>query len=239
MNEFYSSLISGTLSGLITGLIVGLFLYYFQKRRDEDEKSNINFNKLKKRLPKDIIKFIQPGISFEKIKEYLGAADFYGNAEQGCFTEYSDPQKTNSYLYNFINARLKITSQDNITIDTVTIFSNPLSEGKKKLQIEVFLNPYHLDEGGAILGQSKLTKNNLENVSNHFSNRSSREMIFGIETYHGRFGNYMNYSYFGYHAPNFEKYEQTNNPENLIGGTIEGFCISRLSNFAPYIAIYE
>ena len=235
MNEFYASLISGTLSGLITGLIVGVILYYFQKRRDDDEKVNINFNKFKKRLPKDIIKFVKPGISFEKIKEYIGVADFYYSSEQGCFTEYSDPQITNSYVYNFINASLKITSQDNITIDTVTVFSNPLAEIKKKFQIEIFLNPFQKDIGSAILGQSKLTKNNLENISNHFSNRSNREMIFGIETYHGRFGNYMNYSYFGYHAPDFEKYEQTNNPDDLIGGTIDGFCISRIEGFAPYI----
>lgn len=237
MSEFLSSLISGTISGIVTGMIVGLYLYRYQKQKDLEEKQNISPHKFKKRVPGNILEYVQPGISLEKIKEYFGTPDYTSKSELAFFMKEQDFFDTNSYLFNFQNASIKITSQDNLIVDTITIFSFGNMNGKAN-EIEVFLNLFE-DDGRTILGETKFSSATLENITNHWGNRTNREMMFACETYFGRFGNYLNYTYFSTFPNSFEEYEQTQDPKSLIGSTIDGFCVSRISEFAPYISIYE
>jgi len=236
MPEFLSSIISGTISGIVTGLIVGLYLYRFQKRRDLEERQNVSPHRLKKKLPRNILDYVQPGITLEKIKEYFGIPDNTYTTEQDFFMKDKDFLDINSYLFNFQNASVKVTSQDNLVVDTITIFVFGVT--KKSNEIEAFPNLFE-EEGRIILGKSTLTAEHLENITNHFGNRTNREIIAAVETYHGRFGNYLNYTYFSTFPKNFEDYEQTQDTKNLIGSTIDGFCISSISEFAPSISIYE
>lgn len=207
-----------------------------QEKIERNEKININLEKLKKRLPPDVLKYIQPGSNWGKVKETLGEPDFHVDSAMGNFTDPSDPITTNCYLYKFLNSNLKITTNDNVSIDTISVFRNENQHGSK-YEIEL---PFPVDYGKkGYLGVTKITTSFLDTHKKHYANRTAREVIFGLETYGGWASNYLSYSYFGYYLKDLDSYEKSQDSKIFIGSTIDGVCISRVETFAPTISIYE
>jgi hypothetical protein len=236
MPEFISSLISGTISGIVTGVIVGIYLFRYQKKRDLEERQNLSPYKLKLRLPRNILRYVQPGISLEKTKEYFGVPDHISHNEHGFFMKDTNSLNTNSYLFNFQNASVRITSVDKLIVDTVSIFV--FDEERKENEIEVY--PIGVYDGGrAILGKSKLTEEIINTVSNHLGHQTNKETIIAIETDLGWMGNYLNFTYFSCFPKGFQEYEATQDPKALTGSTINGFCVSTIPAFAPSISRYQ
>lgn len=230
MNEFWISLISGIAGGLIV-LLAQNAIEKYKKEKDQKNEKIIKSTRFGKILAENTLESLEVGLSVDKMKEILGIPDFIFKEE---YSGLIDKKPSNYFTYNFSNAIVRITSQNNLSIDTISI----LSRDDRTNLIKFFLNNYEASSGG-ILGRTKLNKEIIKNVINHYSNRTAREMYFGVETYYGRFGNYLNYTYFGSSFNHIEKYEKTNDPKDLLGSTIEGFCISNAEGFAPYISDYE
>jgi hypothetical protein len=221
-------------SGVIGGILVLLFQKFWDKRdkHTENRKSLVVDNlRNKKILPKDILAYLEPGLSIEKAKEFLGIPD-----GEYCYDEpesNTDLIKPYIYFYNFQNASLKISSDNKLSVDSVTIFARE----DHKQKIEVF--PNHFDQRDRyILGVSVIDDDIIKNQNKHYDLSSGRERVFAIEAYYGRFGAYLDYAYFGTDYKNYETYFETNKIELLKGERIMGFCVSS-SGFFPWISIYE
>jgi len=221
-----------------SGVIGGILVLLFQKLWDKSEKNKESRKSLivnplgnKKILPKDILAYLEPGLSIEKAKEFLGIPD----AEY----TYHEPEETDEslkpqiYFYNFQNGSLKISSTDKQSVDSVSIF---VRENHKQ-KIEVFPNSFDKRDRH-ILGVSVIDDDLINNQRKHYDLSSEREKIFAIETYYGRFGAYLDYAYFGTDYKSYNKYCETNDIALLKGEVIMGFCVSS-SGFFPWISIYE
>lgn len=233
---FWENVIAGSVSGLVSGGIVGFTLYFLQRSLNRREVVNINFSKSKKRLPSDIFDHVKPGMGLAKVLESFGSADVYFDEVNGFFEKDFNPVKTNSYLFKFLNAHLRVTSRDKAVIDTVTVFVAG-DDNTKSHRIRL---PFQLRDGNnGYLGHTLLTHDFLENVKNHLLFRSMRERLFGIEIYAGFGTGYMSYTYFGYFVSNVNGYQKDERPEYFLGETIHGVCISRNIGFSVAIGEYE
>jgi hypothetical protein len=235
MSSFWENIIAGGISGVVSGAVVGLALYLLQRRIENNDRVNVDLNQLKRRLPSDVLAHIKPGVSWSKVRETLGEPDYTTDSE---YSEFMDDDSgaitTNSYLYNFLNANLKITTTDNVAIDSVSVFIT--GNEKKKYNIQL---PFPLDNGQpGLIGEVKLDANLIEHMKHHMLYSTAREMTWGIETYAGWATNYLSYSYFGYFAGESEPYRQRKDANLFLGETIDGVCISRIERFAPLISIY-
>jgi hypothetical protein len=91
----------------------------------------------------DIFIDLAPRKSIALMKELLGAPKIYSGVDFPIFSD--DERQTHSYLYVFSNGMVKVTSVNNETIDTLTVF------GDNSLSIEGLFFPcearsYKLDE---------------------------------------------------------------------------------------------
>ena len=223
------------MSGFVSGVIVGLVLYFLQRRIERRDIINIDFKKLKKRLPLDVLDHVRPGMGLEKVLETLGSADFYFEEVNNFFERNFNPRKTHSYLFKFLNAHLRVTSNDKSVVDTVTVFV--IGNNSKEYRIKL---PFLLQNGkNGYLGNTRLTQEFLENINDHFLFRSMRERLFGVEIYAGFGTGYMSYTYFGNFVSNVNGYQNDERPEYFLGEIIDGVCISRETGFAVAIGMYE
>lgn len=234
MNELIISLVSGIVGGLIV-LVFQKIWDRKEKRIEQNRSSIINPSKNRKRLPKDILLHLEPGISIEKSREILGVPD---NIESCKLSEREDDSNSESlivwiYFYDFKNAGLKLTSRDKLSIDSVSIFVKQDQQPK----IEVFVNKFE-QLGKALLGVTKLDQDISEYVKECYNLSTPREGLFGIKTYFGRFGNFMDYVFFCYGDSRTSHFVETPDVKTLIGQPIIGFCVS-VSGFCPPISIYE
>ncbi|RFZ81862.1 hypothetical protein DYU05_18775 [Mucilaginibacter terrenus] len=234
--DFILSVLSGAIGGLI--ILVFQKAWEFKDAKDQELKEQeaarqkliISHDIHKRPVESKIVEHLLPGTSIEKMKRLLGVPDFttYGKI----FTEVSEnPMDTNTYLYEFGNAHLLLTSQDGVSTDSVTIST----KFDKDYPVE-FIFPYLLEKDSAALGSMKLEKHLIDYVEKAEVNKTMRDAYFCIETYFGRAGRYHYYTFFGQDSDKVAEYFKDPDLKHLVNGSINSYCISGLSNFAPYIS---
>jgi len=221
MSDLGINIIVGTLSGFLGAFI----LYLIQEYRVKKNKLVISDFEDERIIDREIIEKLSTGFSLEKAKTVLGAPLIHKKLDE---TIFEVGLKTNSYIYNFKNALLKITSQDNLCIDTTTVLFKYKSKGKIKFIPSIF------DDDVKPFGKCKVEKFILNLVRNHTSLRTMKDASCGIEIFIPN-PLYKYFTYFCEYSEHVEKYYNSNDINDLLGSVIYGVCISneeKLSFFA-------
>ncbi|WP_288879236.1 hypothetical protein [Pedobacter panaciterrae] len=232
MNELTSSIISG----IVGGLIVWVVQQWYSNRRErikQDQDLIASSSHSKKVINAHILDMLKPGRDINLVYETLGQPAIKAKSDLGVFSDES--VTTNSYLYVLKNAYLKITSKNNESIDSLTIF--PFDT---RFKLEGLPNPMGLDT--IIFNESQINGFNEEGFG-HTVIVARHDESFAISQ---TIVNPLNlvYTYFGYFGGddsmgNWRTYKLNNDPKAFIGGTLTGICISSLDEDAFYIYAYE
>ncbi len=230
--EFLMGVLSGVSGGLLV-LGVERLIHHRDKKKEEAQKAKSLeqerfVRSTVKTLPPDILDHLSISTSLDKIKEMLGTPNQAGTSTQTEFTD--EPIKTNIYYFYFTNANIIITSEDNNSTDSVSIFS---TDSKHPIEFQLMGA-----EGMGVLGVDVINLEMIQYAVNHYSNYTSRDMLCGLECYYGRMGNYAYYTYFGADFQAIQKHQESNDPQDLVGVSIYGFCISHQKGLAPYMFNY-
>lgn len=221
--EFLTNIIGGIVGGGIVVLTLQVYLNKKEKKK-EDALNIVKSKTAQKRITDSILWDLKPGNSIAQMREILGT---YTKKTNSDFTVFSEKEiKTNSYLYILNNAYLKITSRDDITIDTLTIFP--------------FGIEFHLDSIANICDENenrfnimKVCKKLIENADEHTYIGTRIDSSFAFKLY---FPNplYQYFTYFGYSENHFE-YLESKDPNKFLEGVINGICISNISEEVYFI----
>jgi hypothetical protein len=234
--EVVIALISSVLSGVAVWLIQQAYTNRRERRREEASKTIKSPNE-ERMVSEDIFWRLAPGRSVELMKQMLGVPDIFRRSDTPIFpnwgeelAEFPEPIDTHSYIYIFKNAHVKVTSKDNESIDSLTV-----TEADKSLSIGSLL----ISEGAASekLGELKVWQGLIDNVSNHRYVRTRFDAFFALEELTGP-PLHQHVTFFGY-SPNSHEYEEANDRSKLMGGTIDGVCISGNQGDTYYIYEYE
>jgi hypothetical protein len=233
MSDFFLSIISGAIGGLIVLLFQKIWEFFEKKKQnslrqaEQLKKLIISPQKHLHHLERRIIDHLLPGTSVEKMKEVLGVPDF--TTHEKVITELSDVAiLTNTYSFKFANANLLLTSVDNKSLDSITVSTNYIPEHPIEF--------YHAGTPTNILAQMTFSKDLEDYVEKHTVNRTMRDAYFCIELYLGRSGQYQYFTLFGHDLEAVIKYQENPSLEYLFGKTIDAYCISSRSAFAPFIS---
>jgi len=221
-------IITGVISGTFGGLIVwGLQQWYLNRKENKkfDEDKIVKPKHLERVITDSIISDLRPGTNIELMRELLGTPTKQSNSDWLIFKE--EEKKTNSYLYILKNAYVKITSEDNKTIDTFTLFPHDNS-----FKIDEFVFPCNTN--GKALNEIKVCKDLIERATNHTFIHTRIDASFALEIYIPN-PLYQNYTYFGYGPDNSFEYNKSKDPNLFIGGTVTGVCISNSEENAFFI----
>lgn len=225
-------IITGVISGTFGGLIVwGLQQWYLnrQENKKSDAEKIIRPKHLERIITESIISVLRPGSNIELMRELLGVPTAQSNSDWLIFKE--EEKNTNSYLYIFKNAYVKITSEDNKTIDSFTIFPHDNS-----FKIDEFVFPCNTKSNA--LNEMKVCKDLIKSATNHTFIHTTIDASFAIEIYIPN-PLYQYYTYFGYGPDNSFKYHESKDPNLFIGGTVNGLCISNSEGDAHFIYCME
>jgi hypothetical protein len=224
--EVLIGFVSTVFGGVVVWIIQQIYLNRKEKRK-ELESSIIKPKQISRSIDRHAIESLTPGSTIELMRELLGAPQRQARSDYPVFK--GKEVKTHSYIYNFKNALLKITSKDNKIIDSLTVFGED-----DKIYHEML--EFFSDEQKEIpkLGKAKINKELIKNCTKHDIIRGCRNYSFAVSVdipnpY------YMTFTYFGYPDSGDSDYEETQNPESFIGSTIDGFCISDNSDNVYFI----
>lgn len=221
MSDLAINIIVGTLSGFLGAFI----LYLIQEYRVKKNKLIISDFEDERIIDRDVIEKLTPGFSIEKAKTVLGAPLIHRKMDT---TIFEVDVETNSYIYNFKNSLLKITSQDNIKIDTTTILLKYKSKDIIKFIPSIF------DDDVKPFGKCKAEKFILDLVRNHTSLRTMKDASCGIEVFIPN-PLYKNFTYFCEYSKHLENYYNSNDINDLLGAVIIGVCLSDEEKMSFYI----
>jgi hypothetical protein len=229
---FIISLISSLIAGILGGLVVLGVQHFLTSRKESRKELDSKIIKAKqsdKIINNDVVYSLAPGNSIDLMREMLGSQTKYSKEDSPVFSD--EIVKTNSYLYLFKNAHVKITSKDNKTIDSLTVFAydNHITIP----EISYFCEDAKTEELGKATVCSELVKASI----NHTLIQNIRERSFAINVGIGA-PIYRGYTFFGFADKDGYKYRDNPNPKLFIGCTIEGFCITD-SYDADVYYIYE
>jgi hypothetical protein len=232
MNEFLNSV----LSGLIGGLVVWGIQQWYSNRKErltQDKLNVVASLNSKKIVTATIIDDLKPGRNLNIVNEMLGQPVKELKSDESVFS--GDTIFTNSYLYIVKNACIKITSKDNLCIDSLTVFPNDTSFVLKNI-------PNPMDASKVTLNQTKVA-NLADKEWDHTVIVARHDETFALRTYIAN-PLYQTYTYFGYFGGdkfmgNWIEYKQSNNPSLFTGGTLTGICVSNDQDDAFYIYSYE
>lgn len=183
MKDFVINLICGSLGGLI--------VYYIQVINEKNKNKNHikrNIEDSKRIIPQDFIHSISIGMSMKKIEEIIGLPLFSHTIDENEL--FGNDLIVNINEYRFANCFIKIIHQNN-QLCAIIISSYIGSKIELIKPDSEFDNP--------IIGKFCVdgTFDN-ENDSNKIIHEiSMRDSWFGIIEYHGRFGGYYFYCYYG------------------------------------------
>ena len=237
MNDFILSLTSGIVGGLIV-LLCQRYWDFNDKKKQEAKESLKRQEELKKNKiinPADNIKYVNinivnsllPGTSISRMKDILGTPDSLSNE---LFTPNSEELiYTNVYYYEFLNGKIVITSKNDISIDSITIKSDLLTEYPIKIVYPLNEHPT------GYLGEVQITSDIIRSSVSCFTMTTARDAYFGIEAYFGNIGKYYNYTFFGHDFEKIISYDKDKDINIFIDSIIYSFCISSIENFSPYI----
>lgn len=214
-------------SSAVGGILVWVIQQFYLNRRErkrENAQRRIRASHSDKVITDDIFMDLGPGKSIALMKEMLGAPHKFKRIENPVFSE--GDTETNSYLYFFNNSIVKLTSKDNETIDTLTVFPD------ERLSVEGLFFP--CTDRSYQFNKVKVCR---ELINEHTYISTIRDASFAV-----RYGvaapHYLSFTYFG-SVEDLWAYRESNNPDLLIGGVIEGVCVSQQGEDAFFIYDYE
>lgn len=217
--ELLKTLVIAVLGSFIGGAMVLLVQEITHRRKEK--KQIVAERTLKSRVSQimidtSILHELRPNANLGRMKELLGEPARQTDEDYSIFTE--EDRKTNSYFYSFRNAHVKITSQDNRKIDSLTVFPYD-----NTVEVELFQFIYNTDKV-FYLNAIPIQKELLEFCHKYIFIDHPRCPQIALTTYIPR-PYYMTFAFFGY-APKGDEYLKTNDPNCFIGGTLNGLCLS-------------
>lgn len=223
------ALLSGAAGGLVVGAVLLFVEYYLihrlEKRRDAAEQRTVKFSNEERRITGSIFNHLGPRSSIELMKGDLGPPNKKIIEREGSFVEDSNVKETNSYIYFFKNAQVKITSMDDATIDSLTV----MAEGSDIIFSHLFfVDPNEKDK---FLNQAKLTVEMLEGCETDQFWGCQDCFASACKEIGNPFHVYLTYFL------DSPKEDITQNPNLLIGSVIKGLCISSYREAPGYIFI--
>lgn len=212
--DIFIAFIFTLISGGLTLFIHQIYLNRKEERKVKESKL-IKFQSEERIIDESIFHSLASGSSIEHMKTVLGAPNKFRRHDYTIFSEKEI--ETNSYLYLFQNAVLKITSKDNEVIDTLTVicYDNSIS-------LEGFCLPCEFDSYK--LGEMKVISELIE-VCNHTFIGTRFDSSFALEFYTGA-PLYEHYTFFGFSSASKFEYFETKDPKYFIGNVVNGICIS-------------
>ena len=225
--EAIIALVSSILSGLAVWIVQQVYLNRREKRK-EVALTVVKSPNESKSVPGKILYTLGPGRSVALMRDMLGVPDIMRRLDFPIFSE--DEVNTHSYLYHFKNARLKITSKDNESIDSITI-----AEADNSVDVDVLLLS---DCGGSTkFGEFKVWPELVEGVMNHRHVTTIKDSFFALEELTGP-PLHHHYTFFGYSDKSLE-YDKTQDPKVFLGEKIRGVCVSASSEDVYFVYFSE
>lgn len=216
-------------SGIFGGLIVWLFQQIYQNRKEKKSNALIKSNHLDKIIDKNILNTLKPEANIGIMHNLLGVPLRVFKKDDFVFSEKSI--RTNSFLYSFKNTNIKITSEDNQSIDSITLISND-----KIFDISNLISEFGLNSG--VLNKARVNQELINNSRSTFI--EAREDYSFAFTYSIAKPFYLDVTLFGPCEKNFHEYFETQDPNNFLNGIINGVCIAKyMSEKSFYIYQYE
>lgn len=225
MSELMNSIVSGLVGGALV-LFIERFLDYRKEKKAENIKKSLTNPNSKRLLTNELVDTFSPERNFNKVKEILGEPD-KTYEDHSIFEEenqFNSGEKIyKSDLYKLENAYLKVTTQDKVSIYSITVL--PFDES-----INI---PYYdfFSDNTLINRNATLNQDFLKCLKRYQEIRTIREMALGVQTYTGA-PFYKHLTLFTYYA------DLQNGIDELDGKNIEGFCLSG-DDDAFYIYDYE
>lgn len=221
-------------STVVGGVIIWIIQQYYLNRR-ENRKSKAqrivrppNDERL---ITNDIFRNLCPGSSTAFMKELLGAPNKFSRVDSPVFVEITyEPSKTNSYLYLFGNANIKIASKDDEIIDSLTVISEDKSLTLHDLAIQTSQN-------NLSLGELKVDRSLLEIIDHSEMITTRFDSSFAIE-YNTAAPLHQCYTLFGF-SNKYMEFAENHDPAVFLGAVINGICISYSVEESYFIHEYE
>jgi hypothetical protein len=223
-------LIVAFVSSVIGGLIVLLVEQLTSSRRErtrEDKLRRVRDSNADRIITDDIFQSLGPSNSVALMRQMLGVPNKYRKEELAVLSDRMT--ETNSYLYMFKNAMVKITSKDNETIDTLTVICSDNS-----LSVSGLIFP--CESKDLRFGKVTVCPELLENSDCTFL-QTRIDASFAI-SWTNAAPIYLTYTYFGFAERGFE-FHKNNDAKVFLGGTIDGVCISNMGEDGYYIYYSE
>lgn len=228
------------------GVWIANVIYYNHKEKQREEKQKIvTFPNEERTINKSIFTALAPGASLDLMKSVLGTPNKIFKDIGAVFVELKEDESndfvkntndnregTNAYLYKFKNANVKITSKEKESIDSLTVIAF-----KNDIRLVDFMIPGEDEDTEDRLNEIKVTPYLFEHCKREFI-KTRMDNCFALSFDTGS-PFYATYTYFG--SPDFDKDTdfETDNPNNFIGGTIDGICISSNIEDCYFIPHYE
>ncbi|MCA6068715.1 hypothetical protein JI747_016220 [Chryseobacterium sp. RG1] len=223
----FENIVSGIIGGVIVIIIERLINWYYKVKELKNGNSprNLNSNII---LTNELIETFHPERNYLKVKEILGSPDKSYEDFSIFEDELGESEKFMSDLYFLKNANLKITTVDNKSIHSITVFSYT-----KKLEIPGMYYP--CENTSLTLGEAKICNEIIKYINKYTPVHTIRDLGFAIQNYSGApFYKYITFFCFD----DVTKVKENFLIDEFIGKPIEGFCLSNsVSTF--YIHDYE
>jgi hypothetical protein len=216
------------ISAIIGGLIVWVVQQYYQNKRENKKSNFIKLNQAKKIIDPEIVYSLKPGMHIDLMREHLGNPMKIFKEDNTVFNEKI--VETNSFLYSFKNANIKVTSKNNQSIDTLTVFPKDSTFEIGNYTEDLNFNSNKLNKARV---NSKLISN-----SEHTFLAARHDSTFAFN-YSIPNPFYLKITLFGTSINDFHEYFDKQNPELFLNGLITGICISDYNEEAYYIYQYE
>lgn len=225
MSETWNSIITGAVGGLIVLGVQEIISLYRVQKKSNSEKLITPKRYTHKHITNDVLQELSPGSNLELMRELLGTPIKYNKTDYPVFQEKKIA--TNSYLFSFKNALLKITSKDNISIDSVTVIAHDCSIELDKIAFNSPNNEYRLNK-------ARIDQTIIDHLTNHDFIKTRIDASFALQFYIPN-PLYKSFTYFGTSIEKGFTYLEDKNPSNFTNEIISGFCISNDSEDTYFI----
>lgn len=237
----------GTLAAGIILFIAESYRRHRWRLRESRESRKIKFPNAQRRIDNSIFTSLSHGSTIELMKSALGTPDRYSQWDdpvflQSGFNPESDEMpegydegrglKTHSYLYSFANANVKITSQDNLTIDSLTVLPTEAGFSFSGLRFH-----WGEEDGDTLIfGETTVPQEMAEDCrAEYLTTRWDRCLVLS-----GYLASptYDYETYFCFKSPGISEAD-LKDPSTFVGATIEGVCLSSEDTKVFYIYTQE
>jgi hypothetical protein len=217
------------ISAIIGGLFVWLIQQLYQNKKERKNNELIKARYIDKIIDKNILNSLKPETNLAIMYDLLGVPLKKSITDELVYKE--DSIETNSYIYSFKNADIKITSKDNQTIDSVTLLAND-----KTFNISNFISHFNLKY--EVLNKARVNNSLILNSKSTFI-ASRHDYSFALNYSIGN-SFYLDITLFGICENDWHVYFENRDPNLFMNGLITGICLSKyMSDESFYIHQYE